>query len=705
MKLLNFFKFTFLALALAACSRQPAIDQAHPPNVLLIVLDAARADRFSCYGYKRPTTPNLDRLAGDGVRYTRAVSTSSWTLPAHASLFTGLLPDEHGCRNRHAWLIDRFPTLAELLKQRGFRTGCFTNNPIIDQFHNLTRGFDRVERIWADSAYVSEARPHNTERTNALLREFVSASDDRPFFAFVNYMDVHQPYDCPEPYRSTYLAPGQEISARVDSACRYAETLNAGALKLSGQEQAALGDIYDGCLRYLDARLGELFAALREAGVYDNTLLIVTSDHGELFGEYGHYGHGTLLNRPLVHIPLIVRFPGLFPASGVKEELVSITDIFPSLAALFGLEGAAPTGGPLRNIFAERIQDAPCCSDFFLGRVPAEQMKHHYDTQSVWTPSDKQYILRGVEAVEYFDLNLDFAEQHNLCPGQATRKEVAAVIEKSWASHLTFAESEVDLQVPAASVAVDPQLERAMRALGYLGPGQNLSAGQEPEHPHVLEHFKTANFLISLDSIPAAEAELRKALAMSQQSVAVRKKLGFVLFSRDRFDEVVGTLAPVVNQETKDPEILLSLGLALAKIGREDNALELLIRASDLEPARLLPALNAADMLIRSGRNDQAGVYVQRIMTYHFGNLPTLLEVMALYLNNKNPAGARDLLLGQLKKAQSGTIYALLGMVYRSMGDQDEAQKCVRQATAMGVGRDRFNSLEQRLNEALQRKK
>ena len=122
-KLISSIIIMIMVLSLTFCSRKPVFDQQHPPDILLIVLDAARADRFSSYGYHRQTTPHMDRFAGEGLRFTRAVSTSSWTLPTHASLFTGLLPDEHGTRNQHAWLIDRFPTLAELLAKRGYRTG------------------------------------------------------------------------------------------------------------------------------------------------------------------------------------------------------------------------------------------------------------------------------------------------------------------------------------------------------------------------------------------------------------------------------------------------------------------------------------------------------------------------------------------------------------------------------------------------------
>ena len=415
-KIYIFIIFIILALNLGGCSSKPVIDRKRPPNILLVVLDAARADHFSSYGYHRPTTPNLDQIAGDGVRFTRAVSTSSWTLPSHASLFTGLLPDEHGTRNQHAWLIDRIPTLAELLKGRGYRTACFTNNPILDPVHNLVRGFDVIERVWADSSVITETRPHNTEYTNNLARSFVEAGEESPFFVFINYMDVHQPYVAPEPYRSMYLDAGREITARIDSACRFSELLDNGTIVLSGKEKADLEAIYDGCLTYLDTRVEDLLQGLREVGVYDSTLIIITSDHGEVFGEKGKYGHGKFLYRPLIHIPLIVRHPALLPASTVRNELVSITDIFHSLADLLDLEGAAATGSPKRDLFSKKIKEAPCYSAFTLGRSPASQIDHRHDTHSLWTPAGLHYIVRGNESIECYDLARDFSEKNNLCP-------------------------------------------------------------------------------------------------------------------------------------------------------------------------------------------------------------------------------------------------------------------------------------------------
>ena len=690
-----------IALGLAACSKRPAIDSAHPPNILLIVLDAARADHFSCYGYQRRTTPELDRVAGEGVRFERAVSTSSWTLPAHASLFTGLLPDEHGAHNQHAWLVDRIPTLAGLLKARGYRTGCFTNNPIIDEYHNLARGFEVLEKVWADSAVISDERPHNSEYTNARVRAFAGERDGRPFFAFINYMDVHQPYAAPEPFRGMYLEKGEEITARLDSACRYADLLDKGAVKLTDAEKMSLAAVYDGCLNYLDSRVGELMQALRDDDLYDSTLIIITSDHGECFGEYGKYGHGDLLSRPLIHIPLLVRYPALFPAPEVRGELVSITDIFHSLAGLLDLSGAAKTGLRARDIFAGKIKAEPCYSSFFLGRTPKEDMRQHFDTQSVWTPANRHYILRGTEAEECFDLAADFNEENNLCPEKIPQREVETVIAAERNKLAVFVEDDLDLKITGEQ-KFDPQVVKAMRALGYVGGGNNSDpAAQEQlkEHPHFLEHFKTGNFFFSLDSLPAAETELRKALDMSPQNERLRIKLSFILYRNGKYEETLNTLHPIINRTAFEKETLLILGLTFKAQGKAERAIEYFVKASELQPARLDVAMNAAELLIGLRRFGEAKLYVERVMAHNYGNLPVLLNVLALYLKNDNPSGARDVILDLQKRARSGTLYGLLAHVYEAMRLEREAEDCRMQAAALGMSGARLSRLIQSLKD------
>ena len=689
-----------LTVNLTGCSNKPVVDNRHPPNILLIVLDAARADHFSSYGYNRPTTPNIDQVARDGIRFTRAISTSSWTLPSHASLFTGLLPDEHGTRNQHAWLIDRIPTLAELMKVRGYQTACFTNNPILDPVHNLVRGFNIIERVWADSTVTTESRPHNTEHTNNLVRSFVEENGDKPFFAFINYMDVHQPYTAPEPYRSMYLDAGRTITARIDSACRYAELLDNGTIKLNEKEKADLKAIYDGCLTYLDAMVENLLQGLRDTGVYDSTLIIITSDHGEVFGEKGKYGHGKFLFRSLIHIPLIIHHPALIPVPAVSDELVSITDIFYSLDDLLDLEGAAESGLPKRNLLSNKINNAPCYSSFTLGRSPTKLVDHKNDTHSVLTPDGLHYITRGNESIECFDLTKDFNEYNNLCPTKVNSREVVSIVNGVRENLERFVEDAQDLHA-TDNLTVDPIVLKTMRAIGYVGgPASGAESSNNShlqKHPHLLEHIKTGFFFLSLDSLVSAENELRKALLMSENDIDARKALSFVLYRNNMFEEVVKTLQPII-RNTEDMKILLTMGLSLKNTGKTDGALEYFRKASDLEPKQLSAAMNAAELLMKHRSFDEADVYVQRIMMHHYGDQSALLSIISLYLNNDNPDAARDLILNQLKIAQSGTLYAILSQVYKMKGENSEASKCLKMSSKLGVSQIKFSQIKKHLN-------
>ena len=533
-----------LSLLFVCCSKAPRITQ-ELPNILLIVLDAARADHFSCYGYHRPTTPNIDRVAAEGLRFTRAVSSSSWTLPSHASLFTGLLPDEHGTHSRHAWLIDRFPTLAELLKDKGYRTAAFSNNPFVSSSQNLNQGFDVFEAIYSDTTVITDRKPHNTEHTNKLVNSFINEVGGQPFFIFINYMDIHMPYDPPEPYRSMYLDPGVEITTRIDSGCKYADLLIDSTIVLNEKEEKAVVDIYDGCFNYLDAKVGELFGDLREKGIYDKTLIIITSDHGEVFGEYGYYGHGGVLYRPLIHIPLVIRHPWIIPSPGVRETLVSINDIFHTLVELLGVNGASPTGALVRNLFETEIVLGPCYSQLFLGRSGIVAMIRNHDTRSVWIPEDMHYIYCEEEIFECFDLNTDFAEEHNLCPDIVSREEVVEAIMDVRESLIEFTEGPEDLRV-THRLKADPQQERAMRALGYVGGNQAQERNVVEEHPHVMEHIKTGMFFFKKNWLEEAEKEIRTALSMSPRNPVARKYLGMIFMRKGEYADAIRVLRSVV---------------------------------------------------------------------------------------------------------------------------------------------------------------
>jgi arylsulfatase A-like enzyme len=328
-------------LALAGCREA---ERAGPPppkrsHVVILSLDTTRADRLGCYGYARPTSPHLDGLAAESVLYTHAIATSSWTLPSHASLFTGKLTTSHGAQydpegplelaavieGPREWrqyrarpLPETERTLAEMLREAGYATGAVVGGPWLKRPFGLAQGFDYYDD---DHITTSDGR-HAESVTDAALR-WVERSSGRDLFLFLNYYDPHGPYAPPEPFVSRFLAPGARPSEGIPK----------------GDELQAR---YDAEVLYMDQHIGRLLEGLRGAGVYEDALVLVTADHGELLGEHGRLGHGQHLTQPEIHIPFFVKYPRRQEAPRRVESPVQLTDVVPIVTRAVGL--AAPAG-------------------------------------------------------------------------------------------------------------------------------------------------------------------------------------------------------------------------------------------------------------------------------------------------------------------------------------------------------------------------
>ncbi|MEA2064429.1 MAG: sulfatase-like hydrolase/transferase [Gemmatimonadota bacterium] len=589
------------------------------PNILLIVMDAARADRLSCYGYQRPTTPNIDRLAAEGLRFTWAVSPSSWTLPSHASLFTGFLPCEHGTHTQHAWLVERFPTLAELLKAQGYRTAGFSNNPQVDRAQNLTQGFDTFDAVWADTTVVTPGKPHSTEFTNRLVYRFLDhykagqkhrkQQATEPFFIFINYMDTHTPYAPPEPYRSKFLGSGREVSALADSANYNPRLVNQGKIKLTGTDYRSLSDLYDGSLNYLDSKIGELLDHLKNTGLYDSTLVIITSDHGELFGGHGYFTHGVLLYWKLLHVPLILHHPGLVPVPGVRDNPVALADIFHTLAHLFGAEGEATvTGAPVTNLLAPRPAKTgrPCYSELRTLRTDLGPLVRRNNTRSVLRPGDnRHFILTEDEFYECYDVKTDPEELHNLCPGIVKREEVVAALDSFEARLLPFKETLEDLR-SSRRIRIDPQQEAAMRALGYVA-GTRTDRDSETLSWHGREHFNTGVFHMGRRQYLPAKEEFNKTLVIDPDYRPAHLGLGQLLFRQRRYRDALQHFLKIGKRFPDDPEIKRLTTVLYAVNGKADQAERLFNHLAGLYPEAASRFFNQqANMFLRRKEQDTA---------------------------------------------------------------------------------------------------
>ena len=319
------------------------------PNVIVIVVDTLRADHLSSYGYERDTGPFMDSLAAQGVRFENAIAPSSWTQPSHASMLTGRYTYEHQAETTP--LDDTFPTIGEVMQANGYRTGGFSANTLFftrRQGHG--RGFLHFEDNYqsAPDAFFNSSlygfifdfyglrKALNYEGVptrvlasdiNRSVLDWIDRDSDRPFFVFMNYFDVHDPYTPPEPYRSKYAStpnPGGLINGFVE---RYSPSLTPEQIQTEIEA-------YDGSISYVDDEIKNLFDELEARGLLDDTIVIVTSDHGESLGEHGLLQHSASLYLDEIHVPLIVWGPGYLPAGKTIETPVSLTTLPSTVLAL-----------------------------------------------------------------------------------------------------------------------------------------------------------------------------------------------------------------------------------------------------------------------------------------------------------------------------------------------------------------------------------
>jgi len=378
------------------------------PDVMLIILDTTRRDRLSTYGHSRETTPSLTRFADGATTFERAVAPAQWTVPSHASMFTGLYAGAHGLTEAGGTLSGSHPTLAEILSVAGYHTQGFCNNPLVGLLDNgLTRGFDafynyagaspnrpvdaargpvrraisrgfrrfahRVQNQFAQSDLLFRVSLHpllvplwtryvnykgHTENSLADALDAVQAhragGSDQPLFTFINLMGAHLPYRPPQDYLDR-VAP----DLRNDrEAYQFVRRFNADAARwaappeepLADWEHRALFDFYDAELAYQDELLGGLLRGMQASGALDDTLVIIAADHGEAHGDHGFIGHSFVVYQELIHVPLVIRYPERFPVGARVGTNVSTRRIFHTVLDAAGVQPPLDEADPNAQI-------------------------------------------------------------------------------------------------------------------------------------------------------------------------------------------------------------------------------------------------------------------------------------------------------------------------------------------------------------------
>jgi arylsulfatase A-like enzyme len=444
----------FLALSVLSCARESAASAPQRPNVLLISLDTLRADHLGSYGYERPTSPRLDALAGEGVRFENAFSSSSWTLPAHMTLLTGLPVSGHGvCDdqlfNRKSPEGDPLPVprrglfLSELLAGEGYRTAGFYSWKYLEPQFGFGPGFETYERyghtfysyepVWTEFQRLQEAgdrkgmkalaekhpklfdatTPSSAEIVDAGIEWIESVADqdgDEPFFAFLHLFDVHDPYTPPAPYDRMF---DPDYEGPIDGT---RVTSNGSLVKpdMAPEDLAHLIALYDGEIAWVDSQLGRLFERLDELGLAENTIIAVVSDHGEEFFEHGAKTHRNNLHVETIHVPWILRWPDGLEGGVEVDVSVGLEDVAPTIYGLCGL-GIMPGAAGADLSPALRGEEA------FADREIWSELLHFNQPgaprREVSLRHGNRSVLRGArgtsfEALEAFDLTNDPEERN-----------------------------------------------------------------------------------------------------------------------------------------------------------------------------------------------------------------------------------------------------------------------------------------------------
>ncbi len=431
------------------------------PNILLISIDSLRRDHVSAYGYQRPTTPRIDALAREGVLFDMAIAPTSWTLPSHVSLLTSLPARLHGVRDIRQRFGRDVVTLAEVLSEAGYATAGFIAGSFLSATHGFSQGFDVYDDYTILERDRGEDGGHITSpRSIAAVRRWLDGrgrqEERRPFFVFLHMWDVHYEYLPPPPYDKMF-DPDYEGDIGEYGLLRDSR-INKN---MPARDLEHIEALYDGEIRYTDEHLGQLFDLLRQRGLFDDTITVVTSDHGDEFFEHGGKGHAETLYDEVLRVPLVMRYPKGIPAGRVVDRQVRLMDVAPTLLEMagvyrpdnFGYCGDRPRACRSLVPWIQGASDLPSLISY--GHLKRRLQSVRTDTaKMIRGTGDRGRAMR-------FDVVSDTEERVNLFGGDEGRVDTlfSGLLDQWWKN------AETDQAEPAD---IDASQIEVLRSLGYL---------------------------------------------------------------------------------------------------------------------------------------------------------------------------------------------------------------------------------------------
>jgi arylsulfatase A-like enzyme len=452
------------ALWAAGCSRPPA-RAADQRNALLISIDSLRDDHVGCYGYDKPTTPTLDAFARQNVRFAHAYAAAPWTLPSHASMFTGLYPTTHGVERSSRRLNEGAPTLARMLQAAGWQTGAIVCAPLLRAVYGLNQGFGTYdESLVGDSHKKARTAKVGPAVTDKAL-DWLDRADGRPFLLFLHYWDVHYDYTPPRRYEKMF---DPDYRGKLDGAdIRHRTDIAPGMNPRDLQHLLAL---YDAEIRYTDDAIADLLAGLTARGLDRNTMVWITADHGEEFLDHGGTMHGFTVYEDQLRVPLLARIPWLAATAKEIQEHVSLVDLLPTFLDLLNVPAGDRTlhGLSLRPLLTggEWERDH-ILAETAIGRFGGSPAKARWSAM-IDQAGGKLHRVRlnpKESRLMLFDLPTDPGEQRDQAETEVERRDAL----RRRLAHAQTAQRQLRATLDASAAAkIDPQMAETLKGLGYI---------------------------------------------------------------------------------------------------------------------------------------------------------------------------------------------------------------------------------------------
>lgn len=617
---------------------RPGISPQDIGNVILISIDTCRADYLGCYGFGRGTTPNIDAVARQSVLFENVVVPAPLTLPAHCSMLTGTIPPYHGAHDNLDYRLgDTNVTIAEILKEQGFVTGAVISTFVLDSQFGLKQGFDSYNDTFEAEYAVGTVSERKGGEASRFAMEWLEQHKGERFFFFLHYYDPHTEYIPPEPFAS-----------------RFAE------------------DLYAGEIAYTDYCIGQVVQKLRDLGLFDSSLLIITGDHGEMLGEHGEQDHGYFIYQSAIKVPLLFKLPGQRRGKVVKD-LVALVDIVPTVCSLVGIEPTAQMQG--KDLSG------------YLGGKSAPREERYVYTESLYPTKYNANTLLGVVTErwkyiqttrpELYDLIGDPQESNNVIEqhfqqARILQDRLKQILERTVRERQTDGKTELD-----------ERARKRLESLGYVSGAvsEDFEFDQSKEDPKNLIDFHVLNTdvhrLMGQSKNAEAKQLCQELLAQRPDCYEVYRMLGKIAFRENDKENARGYMLESLRLNPDQSDLHNNLSVLLARERKYDEAIEHLRKSLEVSPGQIVARNNLAALLDRQGSSEEAASrYVESLRVKD--NQPDIHVKLGdiLYRQKKfNEAVKHWAESLKFKPREPYAIYNRLGSAFYRLGKVDEAVK------------------------------